>query len=156
MVNTRTNGLSIFAVLGIAGLILSGCSSTPDAETTAASPAPVVEEQSVEDACTTLIAGVTEMETSIAESAAELQADPAAGDAAFKEFVDLFEENISQVTNAEVKATGDRIHDVFSQIGDARAVAASNPEDIDPDEMDAILVDLTAATDELTEVCGAA
>jgi hypothetical protein len=150
MTSTRTNGLSIFAILSVAGVLLTGCSSSDGAGETSA------KSQSVKEACSILIEGVTEMETSITENAAELQSDPAAADAAFTEFIDLYNENSSKVTNTKVKATADKIGAVFTDIGEARAAAASDPENVDQEAMNTIATDLQAATSELDEICGAA
>ena len=53
------------------------------------------------------------------------------------------------------KATADKIGDVFTDIGEARAAAAADPQNIDQEAMNTIATDLQAATDELDEVCGA-
>jgi hypothetical protein len=150
MTSARTNGLSIFFILGVAGVLLTGCSTAGGAGQTTA------DDQTVKEACSILIDGVTEMEKSITENAAELQSDPAAADAAFKDFIDLYNENSSKVTNTKVKATADKIGAVFTDIGEARAAAASDPENVDQEAMNTIATDLQAATSELDEVCGAA
>jgi len=161
---TRANSVSIFAILGVAGLILTGCSSsdTPEsAGTSSAAPssaAPAAEEQSLEEACTVVIEGMTEMETSImgdAEQQAELQSDPEAMDAAFAEVLALLEDNIAQVTNEDVKPIAEDIGSVFQDIGVLRTEAASDPENIDEEASTAVFADLTAATTKLQEVCGA-
>lgn len=149
MTSARINGLSIVAILGVASVLLTGCSSGGAGDSSA-------DNQTVKEACSILIEGVTEMETSITENAAELQSDPEAADAAFKEFIDLYNENSSRVTNTTVKATADKIGAVFTDIGEARSAAAADPENIDQEAMNTIATDLQAATSELDEVCGAA
>jgi hypothetical protein len=158
MAITRNNRLSIFAILGVAGLLLTGCSSSNDSgdtESGGSSSAPVAEEQSVEEACNVLIEGVTEMQSDLTENSAELQSDPEAALAAYNEVVALFEENASEITNEEVKPAADKIGEVFSTFGETMEAAATDPESVDPQAITDYTTDLQAATTELDEVCGA-
>ncbi|PRY65865.1 hypothetical protein B0I08_10913 [Glaciihabitans tibetensis] len=163
MAITRTNGLSLFAILGVAGLILTGCSSSDDTDTNAgnggASSSPSAEaepaeEQSVEEACSVLIEGVTEMQTALSENTA-LQTDPAAAAAAYKEVVALFEANSAKVSNEEVKPAADKIGAVFATFGETMDAAATDPASVDPQAITDYTTDLQEATGELDDVCGA-
>ncbi|MET0989834.1 MAG: hypothetical protein ABWY54_04220 [Glaciihabitans sp.] len=160
MALTRTKGLSTLAVLGVAGLILTGCSSSSgdnsstDASS-APSPTPVVEEQSVEEACTTLIDGVTEMQSSLNENLTELQTDPAAAAEAYQGVVDLFNENAAKVTNEDVKPVADEIGAVFTEFGTTMDAAATDPASVDPQAVNDYVTNLQAATTKLDELCAA-
>ncbi|HEV7951564.1 MAG TPA: hypothetical protein VGP24_17520 [Glaciihabitans sp.] len=147
MAITRTRGISVFALVSIGGLLLTGCTSSGDSASGS--------DQSVNEACTILIDGMTEMEASIMENAEEIQTDPEAGDAAFAEFNELFQKNAAQVTNEDVKPSADEISAIFVRIGEAREVAAANPADVDQQAMTTIATDLQDATTKLDEICQA-
>jgi hypothetical protein len=164
---TRNKGISVFAILGVAGLILTGCSSSDDSASSdsgasssaSSSPKPMetpVEEQTVIEACNELIAGVSEMQSSLTENLSELQTDPAAAAAAFEEVVALFQENAANVTNAEVKPTADKIEALFVEFSATMQAAATDPASVDPQAVTTYATDLQAATTELDEICGAA
>lgn len=162
MASTRTRGLSIFAILGVAGLILTGCSSSDDSNSdTSSSPSAestpsetAVAEQSVEEACNVLIEGVTEMQSTLTDNAAQLQTDPAAAAAAYKEVVALFQENSAQVTNEEVKPAADKIEQVFVTFGETMDAAVTDPASVDPQAVTDYVTDLQTSTEELGVVCG--
>jgi hypothetical protein len=147
---TRTNGLSIFAMLGVAGLILTGCSSSDGGDGGGSAS-----DQSVEEACNVLIEGVSEMQTALSESATELQSDPVAAAEAYDGVVALFQENASKVTNEEVKPAADKIGEVFETFGVTMDAAATDPESVDQQAITDYTTDLQEATTELDEVCGA-
>lgn len=147
MATTRTRGFSVFALVSIGGLLLTGCSSSGDSASGS--------NQSVNEACTILIDGMTEMEASIMENAEEIQNDPETGDAAFAEFNELFQENASRVTNEDVKPSADEIGAIFVRIGEARVVAAADPAEVDQQAMTDIATDLQDATTKLDEICSA-
>jgi PBP1b-binding outer membrane lipoprotein LpoB len=149
---TRTNGLSIFAMLGVAGLILTGCSSSDDGSDGGGASA---SNQSVEEACSVLIEGVSDMQTELTENADTLQSDPTAAAAAYEEVVALFQENADKVTNEDVKPIADEVEEVFVTFGDTIDAAATDPESVDPQAVTDYTTDLQEATTELDEVCGA-
>jgi hypothetical protein len=153
--HTYKKGLSIFAVLGVAGLVLTGCSSSDDSGSNDSSSAPVAEEQSVEEACTVLIDGVAEMQEALTDNAAQLQTDPAAAAEAYQGVVELFQENSAKVTNEDVKPAADEVEAVFVKFGETINLAATDPASVDPQAITDYTTDLQAATTELDEVCGA-
>lgn len=159
MARTSTNRLSVLAVLGVAGLILTGCSSSSDDASADASsapePTPIVEEQSVEEACTTLIDGVADMQASLNENLTNLQSDPAAAAEAYQGVVDLFEENAANVTNEEVKPVADEIGAVFAEFGTTMNAAATDPASVDPEAINKYVTDLGTTTTKLNELCAA-
>jgi hypothetical protein len=155
---TRTHRLSVFAVLGVAGLILTGCSSAaePASAGSEASEAPVVKEQSLEEACTTLDEGALELQASLQEDLAALQSDPAAAAAAFQEAVDLFNENADKITNEEVKPAADKVAASFSSFNEFIQGAAADPASVNPEDLTAKSTEMQTAATELAEVCGTA
>jgi len=160
----------MLAILGVAGLILTGCTPSEEPETTSGSSSsstspsaeseseaesePAEADQSVQEACTVLIDGVSEMQSSLSGNAAELQADPVAAAAAYDEVVALFQTNAAQVTNADVKPAADRIGEVFVTFGDTMHAAATDPESVDPQAITDYTADLQEASAQLDEVCG--
>jgi hypothetical protein len=152
---TRTKHLSVFSILGVAGLVLAGCSSSePASAGTDASEAPVVEEQTVEEACTTLEEGATELQTSLQENMTALQSDPAAAAAAFQDVVDAFSEKSADNTNQDVKPIADKVETIFIDLNEIMQAAATDPASIDPESFTTSATDLQTVTTELSEVCG--
>ena len=162
---TRRKSLSVFALLGVAGVILTGCTPSDDATTTSsgASSSPSAEstpsetpvaEQSVGEACNVLIEGVTEMQSTLTDNAAQLQTDPAAAAAAYKDVVALFQENAAKVTNEEVKPAADKIGAVFVTFGETMDAAAVDPNSVDPQAVTNYATDLQTTTQEMGVICG--
>jgi len=151
---TRNNTVSLFAILGVAGLLLTGC--TPDdSDSGNSSSAPAAEEQTVQEACTALIDGLGEMQATLTENSAELQSDPAAAAEAYETVVALFQENASNVTNADVKPVADQIEAVFVDFSSTIEAAATDPESVDPQAYTDYSTELTEATTALDDVCAA-
>jgi hypothetical protein len=156
---TRTNGISVFAILGIAGLILTGCSSAEDSgERPEASKAPVVKEQSLEEACTTLNEGALELQTTLQEelSAMNGNTDPSAAAATFQEAVDLFSANTAKVTTEELRPTALKVETAFIDFNALIQAGVTEPGSVSPEELSAGAMELDSSTSEITEVCAAA
>jgi hypothetical protein len=158
---TLTNRLSVFAVLGVAGFILTGCSASEPAsaggetsDTSETTEAPVVEAQTVEEACTTLEEGATELQTSLQENMTALQSDPVAAAAAFQDVVDAFQEKAAEITNEEVKPVADKVETIFVDLNEIMQAAATDPASIDAESFTTSTTDLQTMTTELSEVCG--
>ena len=151
---TRNNTVALFAILGVAGLLLTGC--TPDdSDSGNSSSAPAAEEQTVQEACTALIDGLGEMQTTLTENSAELQSDPVAAAEAYETVVALFQKNAANVTNAEVKPVADQIEGVFVDFSSTIEAAATDPASVDPQAYTDYSTDLTEATTALDDVCAA-
>ena len=151
---TRRKNVSLFAILGVAGLLLTGC--TPDDSGSGdSSSAPVADEQTVQEACTALIDGLGEMQATLTENSAELQSDPAAAAEAYETVVALFQENAANVTNAEVKPVADQIEAVFVDFSSTIEAAATDPASVDPQAYTDYSTELTEATTALDDVCAA-
>ena len=150
----RSKSVSLFAILGVAGLLLTGC--TPDdSDSGRSTSAPVAEEQTVQEACTALIDGLGEMQATLTENSAELQSDPAAAAEAYETVVALFQENAANVTNTEVKPVADQIEAVFVDFRATMEAAATDPASVDPQAYTDYSTELTEATTALDDVCAA-
>jgi hypothetical protein len=135
-------------------LLLTGC--TPDdSDAGDSNSAPAAEEQTVKEACTALIDGLSEMQATLTENSAELQSDPAAAAEAYETVVALFQENSAKVTNADVKPVADEIEAVFVDFSSTIEAAATDPASVDPQAYTDYSTDLTEATTALDDVCSA-
>jgi hypothetical protein len=154
--------IAAWTIAAVAVLGLTACSGSPstseepaeDANTTEEAPAETNADQSVADACSVIIAEVSEASSSMSgldmESAA---ADPQATVDTFTETVDAIGAAADSISNEEVKVVADALYDQYGQLRDILSAVLIDQDMSAASDMTTLSTDITETATELSTLC---
>ena len=134
---SRTKTTSLIGALAITGLLLTGCAGG----------------QSKADACKVLESGLTDLQSELTSSLSDAATDPEGASEALQTVSDKFSENVSKVSNDEVKDVADDADEALSTLVSEFKTYAADPTSADTTALTDASTDVQETFTELSTVC---
>ncbi|KJC63654.1 hypothetical protein SAMN06295879_0399 [Agreia bicolorata] len=134
---SRTKTTSLIGALAITGLLLTGCAGG----------------QSKADACKVLESGLTDLQSELTSSLSDAATDPEGASKALQTVSDKFSENVSKVSNDDVKKVADDADKALSTLVSEFKTYAADPASADTTALTGASSDVQNTFTELSKVC---
>jgi gas vesicle protein len=134
---SRTKTTSLIGALAITGLLLTGCAGG----------------QSKADACRVLESGLTDLQSDLTSSLSDAATDPEGASEALQTVSDKFSDNVSKVSNDEVKDVADDADEALSTLVSEFKTYAADPTSADTTALTDASTDVQDTFTELSTVC---
>jgi gas vesicle protein len=134
---SRTKTTSLIGALAITGLLLTGCAGG----------------QSKADACKVLESGLTDLQSDLTSSLSDAATDPEGASEALQTVSDKFSDNVSKVSNDEVKDVADDADEALSTLVSEFKTYAADPTSADTTALTDASTDVQDTFTELSTVC---
>ena len=134
---SRTKTTSLIGALAITGLLLTGCAGG----------------QSKADACKVLESGLTDLQSELTSSLSDAATDPEGASEALQTVSDKFSDNVSKVSNDEVKDVADDADEALSTLVSEFKTYAADPTSADTTALTDASTDVQETFTELSTVC---
>ena len=137
MPRNRTTTASVFGIVAIAGLMLTGCAGG----------------QSSAEACTVVQTTMVQAQEDLSESVASFGSDPAEGAKAVDKLATAFAGANDDITNADVKKTTDKAEKALDAFAAEMQKAADDPANVDSKGLTDALDDIETTFADVQKVC---
>jgi gas vesicle protein len=134
---SRTKTTSLIGALAITGLLLTGCAGG----------------QSKADACKVLESGLTDLQGELTSSLSDAATDPEGASEALQTVSDKFSDNVSKVSNDDVKDVADDADEALSTLVSEFKTYAADPTTADTTALTDASTDVQETFTELSKVC---
>ena len=137
MPRNRITTASVFGVLAVAGLMLTGCAGG----------------QSAPEACAVVQTTMVQAQEDLSESVTSFGSDPVAGAQAVDDLATAFSDANASISNAEVKASTDKAEKALDAFASEMEKAAADQANVDSDALTDALDDIKTTFTGVQKAC---